>query len=109
MNELQVVVKQEVGKINWNFEELKTALATEMKKYTGIDEEDMDYSMGVMAAMLVQAANGNVNAATASEDESRKHPEESQDSRNEVCRTSAPAEGGQYCTNGNGIRLQQGS
>lgn len=36
MNELQVVVKQEVGKINWNFEELKTALATEMKKYTGI-------------------------------------------------------------------------
>ena len=26
MNELQVVVKQEVGKINWNFEELKTAL-----------------------------------------------------------------------------------
>ena len=46
---------------------------------------------------------------TASEDESRKHPEESQDSRNEVCRTSAPAEGGQYCTNGNGIRLQQGS
>ena len=29
----------------------------------GIDEEDMDYSMGVMAAMLVQAANGNVNAA----------------------------------------------
>lgn len=40
MNELQVVVKQEVGKINWNFEELKTALATEMKKYTGIVFDD---------------------------------------------------------------------
>lgn len=26
MNELQVVVKQEVGKINWNFEELKRHL-----------------------------------------------------------------------------------
>ena len=36
MNELQVVVKQQVGKINWNFEELKTALAAEMEKYTGI-------------------------------------------------------------------------
>lgn len=36
MNELQVVVKQEAGKINWNFEELKTALATEMKKYTAL-------------------------------------------------------------------------
>ena len=40
MNELQVVVKQQVGKINWNFEELKTALATEMKKYTGIVFDD---------------------------------------------------------------------
>lgn len=40
MNELQVVVKQEVGKINWNFGELKTALATEMKKYTGIVFDD---------------------------------------------------------------------
>ena len=30
----------------------------------GIKEEDMDYSMGVLAAMLVQAANGNVKAAT---------------------------------------------
>ena len=32
MNELQVVVKQEVGKINWNFEELKTALADTASK-----------------------------------------------------------------------------
>ena len=40
MNELQVVVKQQVGKINWNFEELKTALAAEMEKYTGIVYDD---------------------------------------------------------------------
>ena len=40
MNELQVVVKQKVGKINWNFEELKTALAAEMEKYTGIVYDD---------------------------------------------------------------------
>lgn len=40
MNELQVVVNQEVGKINWNFEELKTALAAEMQKYTGIVYDD---------------------------------------------------------------------
>lgn len=40
MNELQVVVNQEVGKINWNFEELKTALATEMQKYIGIVYDD---------------------------------------------------------------------
>lgn len=40
MNELQVVVKQEVGKINWNFEELKTALAAEMQKYVGIVYDD---------------------------------------------------------------------
>lgn len=40
MNELQVVVNQEVGKINWNFEELKTALATEMQKYVGIVYDD---------------------------------------------------------------------
>lgn len=30
----------------------------------GIEEEDADYRMGVMAAMLLQAANGNVKAAT---------------------------------------------
>lgn len=40
MNELQVVVNQEAGKINWNFEELKTALATEMQKYIGIVYDD---------------------------------------------------------------------
>ena len=40
----------------------------------GIDEEDMDYSMGVMAAMLVQAANGNVNAAKFLRDSTLFHP-----------------------------------
>ena len=38
LNELQVVVNQEVGAIHWNFEELKTALAAEMKKYEGIEK-----------------------------------------------------------------------
>lgn len=40
----------------------------------GIDEEDMDYSMGVMAAMLVQAANGNVNAAKFLRDTAGQNP-----------------------------------
>ncbi|RGH05341.1 DUF1351 domain-containing protein [Firmicutes bacterium AF16-15] len=40
LNELQVVVNQEVGAIHWNFEELKTALAAEMKKYEGIVYDD---------------------------------------------------------------------
>lgn len=40
----------------------------------GIDEEDMDYGMGVMAAMLVQAANGNVNAAKFLRDTAGQNP-----------------------------------
>ena len=40
----------------------------------GIDEEDMDYSRGVMAAMLVQAANGNVNAAKFLRDTAGQNP-----------------------------------
>ena len=35
-----MVVNQEVGAIHWNFEELKTALAAEMKKYEGIVYDD---------------------------------------------------------------------
>ena len=44
MNELQVVVNQEVGKINWNFEELKTALAMEMERYKGLSYDDSSVS-----------------------------------------------------------------
>lgn len=40
----------------------------------GIKEEDMDYSMGVLAAMLVQAANGNVKAATFLRDTAGQNP-----------------------------------
>ena len=40
----------------------------------GIKEEDMDYSMGVLAAMLVQAANGNVKAATFLRDTTGQNP-----------------------------------
>lgn len=40
----------------------------------GINEEDMDYSMGVLAAMLVQAANGNVKAATFLRDTAGQNP-----------------------------------
>lgn len=40
----------------------------------GIGEEDMDYSMGIMAAMLVQAANGNVNAAKFLRDTAGQNP-----------------------------------
>lgn len=34
--ELQVIVQQEVGVINWNFEQLKNALAVKMNEYEGI-------------------------------------------------------------------------
>lgn len=40
MNELKVIVQQEVGQITWNYEELKTALATEMEKYKNIIYDD---------------------------------------------------------------------
>lgn len=40
----------------------------------GINEEDMDYSMGILAAMLVQAANGNVKAATFLRDTAGQNP-----------------------------------
>ena len=40
MNELQVVVQQEVGKINWNFEELKAAILEKVQQYTGVIYDD---------------------------------------------------------------------
>ena len=40
----------------------------------GVPEEDADYRMGVMAAMLLQAANGNVNAATFLRDTAGDNP-----------------------------------
>lgn len=40
MNELQVVVQQEVGKINWNFEELKAAIVEKVQQYTGVIYDD---------------------------------------------------------------------
>lgn len=45
----------------------------------GIKEEDMDYSMGVLAAMLVQAANGNVKAATFLRDTAGQNPAHQRD------------------------------
>ena len=36
MDELQVIVQQEVGKIKWNYEEIKPALAQMMKDYEGV-------------------------------------------------------------------------
>lgn len=36
MNELLVTVKQEVGTIQWNFQELKSALEVEMERYSGM-------------------------------------------------------------------------
>lgn len=36
MNELQVVAQQTLGKIEWNFEELKEQLSVEMKRYESI-------------------------------------------------------------------------
>jgi len=45
----------------------------------GINEEDMDYSMGVLAAMLVQAANGNVKAATFLRDTAGQNPAQQRD------------------------------
>lgn len=40
----------------------------------GIDEDDMDYSMAVLATMLLQAANGNVNAAKFLRDTAGQNP-----------------------------------
>ena len=36
MSDLQVIVQQEVGVINWNFEQLKNALAVKMQEYEGL-------------------------------------------------------------------------
>lgn len=41
----------------------------------GIPEEEMDYSMSVMASMLIKAANGNVNAAKLLRDTAGDNPE----------------------------------
>lgn len=40
----------------------------------GIPEEDADYQTAVLAAMLLQAANGNVNAATFLRDTAGGNP-----------------------------------
>lgn len=45
----------------------------------GISEEDMDYSMGVMATMLIQAANGNVKAAQFLRDTAGYNPKQQLD------------------------------
>lgn len=44
----------------------------------GISEEDMDYSMGVMATMLIQAANGSVKAAQFLRDTAGYNPAQQQ-------------------------------
>lgn len=69
MNELQVVVKQEVGKINWNFEELKTALATEMKKYTGIvfDDDSIADAKKTVACSKIYACTRRPDAGSVPE------------------------------------------
>ena len=40
----------------------------------GIPEEEADYNMGVLAAMLLQASNGNVKAATFLRDTAGENP-----------------------------------
>ena len=40
----------------------------------GIPEEDVDYKTAVLSAMLLQAANGNVNAATFLRDTAGENP-----------------------------------
>ena len=43
-------------------------------KSLGVPEEDADYRMAVVAAMMLQAGNGNVNAATFLRDTSGDNP-----------------------------------
>lgn len=45
-------------------------------KTLGVDEKDMDYSAGILAAMLMAAAKGNVKAATFLRDTAGYKPEE---------------------------------
>lgn len=45
-----------------------------MLKSLGVSDEDADYRMGVLATMLVQAANGNVKAATFLRDTAGESP-----------------------------------
>ena len=40
MNEISVNVKQEPGKITWNFEEIKTNLEAALAEYTGMVYDD---------------------------------------------------------------------
>lgn len=57
-------------------------------KSLGIKEEDSDYAMAVMASMLIQAANGNVKAATFLRDTSGNKPVETIEINKDVDETA---------------------
>ena len=69
----------------------------------GIVEDDMDYGMGVLAAMLVQAANGNVNAAKFLRDTAGQNPVQQQQEKEFAYRKKRDKEIQQYGDDADGI------
>ena len=69
----------------------------------GIVEDDMDYGMGVLAAMLVQAANGNVNAAKFLRDTAGQNPVQQQQEKEFAYRKKRDKEIQKYGDDADGI------